>query len=111
MWIWVLNLKTEQLQIVEMPVLAGLLIGYLPWQVEEHGYKPMHVLVFLYSIDLKYWLTNYVSYWSMEYMSLYVFMKLTTPSTNVAFMLLLNCGDSILYLFRVCKQTANYSAI
>jgi hypothetical protein len=28
-------------------VLSGLLIGYLPWQVEEHGYKPMHVLLFL----------------------------------------------------------------
>jgi hypothetical protein len=35
----------------------------------------------------------------------------TTLSTNVAFMLFLNCGDSILYLFRVLQQTTNYSGI
>ena len=33
----------------------------------------------------------------------------TTLSTNVAFMLFLNCGDSILYFFRVLQQTTNYT--
>jgi hypothetical protein len=26
-------------------ILAGFLDGYLLWQVEKHGYKPMHVHV------------------------------------------------------------------